>query len=138
MQLDNDVKSFEITKSADHEYNAWIRKRMEQMVWTSNLCNSWFKTKTGLIPTNFPGSTLLYWSKTFYPNMQHIRQVGGTKKLRGTSISREITKVVLTIMTVIALGTAINSNKPTIREGLSSANKMLYSTCREAVGWLRS
>ena len=58
MQLDNDVSSFEVTKQAHDEYNAWIRRQMEGRVWTSPACNSWFKTKDGFIPTNFPGTTM--------------------------------------------------------------------------------
>jgi hypothetical protein len=58
MQLDNDVKSFEVTPEAHNQYNAWIRKLMQGRVWTSSLCNSWFKTKDGLVPTNFPGTTM--------------------------------------------------------------------------------
>ncbi len=58
MQYDNDIKSFEVTKAAHQEYNNWIQQKMKGMVWTSSLCNSWFKTKDGLIPTNFPGTTL--------------------------------------------------------------------------------
>ena len=58
MQLENSVDSFEITKSAHDDYNDWIKKLMQGRVWTSSLCNSWFKTKDGLIPTNFPGTTL--------------------------------------------------------------------------------
>jgi cation diffusion facilitator CzcD-associated flavoprotein CzcO len=58
LQLDNEVKSFEVTKEAHTTYNSWIREKMQGMVWTSNLCNSWFKTKDGLVPTNFPGTTM--------------------------------------------------------------------------------
>lgn len=58
MQLDNKVRSFEITKPAFDTYTAWIRQMMKGKVWTSNLCQSWFKTKDGLVPTNFPGTTM--------------------------------------------------------------------------------
>jgi hypothetical protein len=58
MQLESSVDAFEITKSAHEDYNDWIKELMRGRVWTSNLCNSWFKTKDGLIPTNFPGTTL--------------------------------------------------------------------------------
>jgi hypothetical protein len=70
--------------------------------------------------------------------MQHIRQVGGTKKVHGTSISREMTKGFLSLMVLLVLGVAVKSDKLGIRERLGYANQVLYKTCREAVTRLRS
>lgn len=58
MQLDNDVKSFEVTQQAQDEYNTWLRQKLKRVVWSSGACNSWFKDSDGFIPTNFPGTTL--------------------------------------------------------------------------------
>lgn len=58
MQLNEKIKSFEVTEAAHEEYNSWIQDLMKGRVWTSPLCNSWFKTKNGLVPTNFPGTTM--------------------------------------------------------------------------------
>jgi hypothetical protein len=70
--------------------------------------------------------------------MQHIRQVGGTKKLQGTSIKRETTKGLLTLAAFITLGTVWKTQGWTIHKGLSHANKLLFSTYHAAVTQLRS
>ena len=70
--------------------------------------------------------------------MKHIRQIGGTKTVHGTSISREITKSVLTLLAVIALGAAVKSKKLALFEHLGHVKKLLYNSCREAVLQLRS
>lgn len=70
--------------------------------------------------------------------MQHIRQVGGTKIVHGTSISREITKGVLTMVAVIALGAAVRSKNSALFKHLGHAKELLYNTCREAALQLRS
>ncbi|OCK80944.1 FAD/NAD(P)-binding domain-containing protein, partial [Lepidopterella palustris CBS 459.81] len=66
LQLDNKVQTFEITPQAEKQWSDFLRERMSGMVWTSSACNSWFKTKDGFIPTNFPGSTMLVSRTNLY------------------------------------------------------------------------
>lgn len=154
MQFDNDVKSFEITKAAELDYNKWIRQKMQGMVWTSNLCNSWFKTKDGLIPTNFPGTTRyrtpkplsthcslylnsLYWTRTYYPNMAHMRQVGGTRTVRGTTISKELRKLILKTLAVIGTGLYVLNNNDSIVRKLSGVQHLLKGYSQQILGHAR-
>jgi len=128
LQFDNDVQSFEITKSAHSDYNAWIRQKMQGMVWTSSLCSSWFKTKDGTIATQFPGTTMLYWSKVYYPNFSHMRQVGGKKKVRGTTIIREIRRRTLTAIAILTLGYYVRANRGTILQYLHQIQGLVKDT----------
>ena len=35
----------------------------------------------------------LYWTRTYYPNMSHMKQIGGATQVKGTSISKELIKL---------------------------------------------
>ncbi|KIX96481.1 uncharacterized protein Z520_07747 [Fonsecaea multimorphosa CBS 102226] len=137
-QLDNHVKSFEVTKGAHDEYNQWIRDRMKGRVWTSSLCNSWFKTKDGLIPTNFPGTTTTYWKKTFYPNFHHFRQVGGTKTVHGTSIQKEVIKMVLKTVVILSLLCYLGKRRSSIQAYTGLGLQQLQSFLQDSLSTVKS
>ena len=42
------------------EYNAEIQSRLRQTVFAHRGCNSWYKTKDGLITNNWPGTAVEY------------------------------------------------------------------------------
>ncbi|PVZ72091.1 flavin-containing monooxygenase [Pelagibaculum spongiae] len=51
------LKSIEVSESAQQEWNKIIRKRSEKTVWQSGGCQSWYLTKDGKNTTLWPGFT---------------------------------------------------------------------------------
>lgn len=78
----------------------------------------------------------LYWSKVVYPNMEHIKQIGGIRDVKGTSISREIVRAATRGILVLALITALARNRSAIVDYISGAAgttmQYLYSGARQA------
>jgi len=46
------------------QFNAELQRRMQRTVWATGGCTSWYQTKTGLITTLWPGSTLEFRFRT--------------------------------------------------------------------------
>lgn len=57
----------EVRPEAQARYNAEIQRRLEGTVWTTS-CGNWYKTASGRVTNNWPGSTLAYWLRTRHPD----------------------------------------------------------------------
>ncbi|MGB0918135.1 MAG: flavin-containing monooxygenase [Flavobacteriales bacterium] len=71
--LSKNAKSIEVKHDSEEEYTNMIHSEMEQTVWKSGGCNSWYQSKSGHIVAMFPGFSFTYlrMAKNFKPN-HHI------------------------------------------------------------------
>jgi len=56
-------------------YNAWIQKRLENTVWNSGGCQSWYLTQSGKNTTMWPGFTFEYRVRTRRFDREHYECV---------------------------------------------------------------
>lgn len=56
----------------------------------------------------------LYWTKTYYPIMDHIKQVGGKKKVKGTTIANEATRITIKSLGVLLVVVLLRRNPGTV------------------------
>lgn len=63
-------KSIEVKKDAEIEYTKLIHTEMEQTVWKSGGCKSWYQSKSGHVIAKFPGFSFNYYrlAKNFKKN----------------------------------------------------------------------
>ena len=67
------AKTIEVKKQPEEEYTQMIHSEMEQTVWKSGGCNSWYQSKSGHVIAMFPGFSFTYLrlAKNFKSN-HHI------------------------------------------------------------------
>ena len=67
------LKSIEVTAPAEADYTGMIHREMEQTVWKSGGCHSWYQSKSGHVIAMFPGFSFTYrqMTKAFKPE-HHI------------------------------------------------------------------
>ncbi len=65
----------EVKPESENEYTQMIHSEMEQTVWKSGGCSSWYQSKSGHVIAMFPGFSFTYlrMAKNFKPN-HHIIQ----------------------------------------------------------------
>lgn len=66
--------------------------------------------------------------------MNHIKQIGGIRKLRGTSIEKEVTKASLKLVFVLALIVGYQRNRTAVSGYVSTVLASAVSAFREARG----
>ena len=68
------AKSIEVKKQPEEDYTQMIHSEMEQTVWKSGGCNSWYQSKSGHVIAMFPGFSFTYLrlAKKFKPNHHTI------------------------------------------------------------------
>ena len=73
--FDKNAKSIEVKKESEEGYTQMIHSEMEQTVWKSGGCNSWYQSKSGHVIAMFPGFSFTYLrlAKNFKPK-HHIIQ----------------------------------------------------------------
>lgn len=83
----------------------------------------------------------LYWTKVYYPVMEHLRQIGGAKKLKGTSIAKELfkstCKAVATVLIVYYLAThrsSVFQRLQQFRGLLNRAGQHILADARSFIG----
>jgi hypothetical protein len=54
------LSTFEVTESAQQEYNQKLRQQMGRTIWTTGGCASWYLDKHGNNTTLWPGFTFLF------------------------------------------------------------------------------
>ena len=59
----NNWKSLEVKKDVLQNYHDSIQQRLRKMIWTK-IETSWYQSKNGDIPNNWPGRTMEYMRKT--------------------------------------------------------------------------
>jgi hypothetical protein len=47
--------TIEVTAAAEEDYTSMIHREMDQTVWKSGGCNSWYQSKSGHVIAMFPG-----------------------------------------------------------------------------------
>jgi len=64
------LKSIEVKAEAEADYTGMIHREMEQTVWKSGGCNSWYQSKSGHVIAMFPGFSFTYrqMTKAFKPD----------------------------------------------------------------------
>lgn len=55
-----DKAVLEVTPAAEADYTGMIHREMEQTVWKSGGCNSWYQSKSGHVIAMFPGFSFTY------------------------------------------------------------------------------
>jgi cation diffusion facilitator CzcD-associated flavoprotein CzcO len=68
------LKYIDIRADVMAEYNKWLQIEIDKYVW-KHVERSWYKTKSGRITNNWPGSTLSYWWRTRRANLDVYHQV---------------------------------------------------------------
>ncbi|MEU0499398.1 NAD(P)/FAD-dependent oxidoreductase [Mycobacterium sp. NPDC006124] len=63
--------AIEVRVNVERRFNRRLVRRLEKSVWT--LCASWYRSAAGLIPTNWPGPTILYRLRTRRPRRSAYR-----------------------------------------------------------------
>lgn len=53
-------ETLEVTRAAESEYTEMIHREMEQTVWKSGGCHSWYQSKSGHVIAMFPGFSFTY------------------------------------------------------------------------------
>jgi cation diffusion facilitator CzcD-associated flavoprotein CzcO len=63
------AKAIEVKPEAEADYTAMIHREMQQTVWQSGGCNSWYKSKSGHVIAMFPGFSFTFrqLAKAFKP-----------------------------------------------------------------------
>ena len=61
------ARTVDVRAEAMARYNAELAARLEKSVWAAG-CGNWYKTASGRITNNWPGSTLEYWYRLRYPD----------------------------------------------------------------------
>jgi hypothetical protein len=56
------ARAFEIRPAVEAAYDAEVQSRLEQGVWTD--CDSWYRTASGRVTTNWPGLVHEYQRRT--------------------------------------------------------------------------
>jgi cation diffusion facilitator CzcD-associated flavoprotein CzcO len=71
--LNQNAKTIEVKVDSEKEYTQMIHTEMEQTVWKSGGCNSWYQSKSGHVIAMFPGFSFTYlrMAKNFRPK-HHI------------------------------------------------------------------
>lgn len=71
--LKKKAKAIEVKQQSEENYTQMIHTEMEQTVWKSGGCNSWYQSKSGHVIAMFPGFSFTYLrlAKNFKPN-DHI------------------------------------------------------------------
>jgi cation diffusion facilitator CzcD-associated flavoprotein CzcO len=54
------ASSIDVTSDAESEYTAMIHREMQQTVWQSGGCKSWYKSDSGYVIAMFPGFTFSF------------------------------------------------------------------------------
>lgn len=72
--LSKKAKSIEVKKQSEEDYTQMIHSEMEQTVWKSGGCKSWYQSKSGHVIAMFPGFSFTYLrlAKNFKPNHHTI------------------------------------------------------------------
>ena len=55
-----DKAVMEVTPDAEADYTGMIHREMEQTVWKSGGCHSWYQSKSGHVIAMFPGFSFTY------------------------------------------------------------------------------
>jgi cation diffusion facilitator CzcD-associated flavoprotein CzcO len=58
--------ALEVDARVEEGFNNQLQRRLDNSVWT--LCSSWYRTASGTIPTNWPGTTAAYRLRAQRPN----------------------------------------------------------------------
>lgn len=58
--LDKKAETIEVKEEFEEEYTNMIHSEMEQTVWKSGGCNSWYQSKSGHVTAMFPGFSFTY------------------------------------------------------------------------------
>lgn len=68
--LKEKAKAIEVKQKSEENYTQMIHSEMEQTVWKSGGCNSWYQSKSGHVIAMFPGFSFTYlrMAKNFKPN----------------------------------------------------------------------
>ena len=68
--LKKKAKAIEVKQQSEENYTQMIHSEMEQTVWKSGGCKSWYQSKSGHVIAMFPGFSFTYlrMAKNFKPN----------------------------------------------------------------------
>jgi flagellar biosynthesis protein FlhB len=70
----------------------------------------------------------LYWTKVYYPNMEHLRQIGGSKRVKGTSIAKELFKTTYSAVSVALVLYYLVSRRSSVLQYLHKFRGLLTRT----------
>ena len=70
----NNWNSVDVKKEAQEKYNVEIQNKMQNTVWQTGGCNSWYKNKNGKNVTLWPDYTFKFRRRTlhFDPKLYHL------------------------------------------------------------------
>ena len=68
MQFEQGLESLEVKQDVFSEYNAHIDELNTQRAWGSPHVSSWYKSTTGRVSQNWPGTHFEWWQQTREPD----------------------------------------------------------------------
>lgn len=70
---DRQARAFEVRRAVEEAYDADVQSRLERGVWTS--CDSWYRTNSGRVTTNWPGLVHEYQRRTRTAVLEDYQEV---------------------------------------------------------------
>lgn len=81
--IEEQASAMEVRPSVQRRFNQELRRRLEDTIWQTGGCHSWYVSEDGQNHTLWPGLTIEYWLRTRHLNRDDFRfswkgdQVGG-------------------------------------------------------------
>lgn len=67
------ARAFEVRRDVEQSYDAGVQSRLERGVWTT--CDSWYRTESGRVTTNWPGLVHEYQRRTRFAALDDYHEV---------------------------------------------------------------
>ncbi|WP_310784418.1 flavin-containing monooxygenase [Mycobacterium sp. Z3061] len=67
------ARAFEVRRDVEQSYDAGVQSRLERGVWTT--CDSWYRTGSGRVTTNWPGLVHEYQRRTKIADLEDYHEV---------------------------------------------------------------
>ena len=68
------IASMEVLTSAQRAFNERLQERLQNVVWNTGGCMSWYLDERGKNVTLWPGYTFEYWARTRRPRWDHFAE----------------------------------------------------------------